>query len=52
MYRVNNKEKTIVDAFSVIVKLQTSRRFVSSSSGWGGSWKRGVLMGGTLGCHC
>ena len=53
MDRVNNKEKTLVEAFSVIVKLQTSRRFVSSSSGWGGSWgERGVLMGGTLGCHC
>ena len=35
MDRVNNKEKTLVEAFSVIVKLQTSRRFVSSSSLYG-----------------
>ena len=30
------KEKALVEAFSVIVKLQTSRRFVSSSSGGAG----------------
>ena len=28
-----NKEKALVGAFSVILKLQTSRRFVSSSTG-------------------
>ena len=30
-----NPEKALVKAFSVIVKLQTSRRFVSSSNGSG-----------------
>ena len=45
MDRVNNKEKTLVEAFSVIVKLQTSRRFVSSSSVWGGSLGEGCVDG-------
>ena len=31
-----NQEKALVGAFSVIVQLQTSRRFVLSSSGGGG----------------
>ena len=36
-----NQEKAIVGAFSVIVKPQTSRRFVSSSSvGWAGVERR------------
>ena len=37
-----NQEKAIVGAFSVIVKPQTSRRFVSSSTvlGWAGVERR------------